>query len=247
MNTKKRFETTSAQLHIMAMIFMLCDHIWATIVPGNDWLNCVGRIAFPIFAFLLVEGYFHTSNLKKYASRLLLFAILSEIPFNLMTGGWFFYPIHQNVMWTLLIGLILVHINEKAKGTGKLAIRIIVGIVTVFLGFFAGLLSFADYNFAGIFTILVFYFFRGKKWWNYLGQFLLLAYINAEVIGGFVYEINMLGNMVYFHRQSFALLALLPIWAYNGKQGYKNKILQSIYYGFYPIHMLILVGISIIF
>ena len=57
-------ETTSMSLHIIAMTCMLCDHLWGTIVPGNDWLTCVGRISFPIFAFLIVEGYFHTRNLK---------------------------------------------------------------------------------------------------------------------------------------------------------------------------------------
>ena len=61
-----KFEISSLTLHIMAMLFMVCDHLWGTIVPGNDWLTCIGRIAFPIFAFMIVEGYFHTKNLKKY-------------------------------------------------------------------------------------------------------------------------------------------------------------------------------------
>ena len=66
MSKEKRFEITSASLHIMAMAFMLCDHLWGTIVPGNDWLTCIGRLTFPIYAFMIVEGYFRTKNLKKY-------------------------------------------------------------------------------------------------------------------------------------------------------------------------------------
>ena len=120
MHNKPKLEISSAALHILAMAFMLCDHLWGTIVPGNDWLTCIGRLAFPIFAFLLVEGYFHTSDLKGYVRRLFLFALLSEIPFNLAMGSRLFYPIHQNVLWTFLLALGFIHWNEKAKHSGKL-------------------------------------------------------------------------------------------------------------------------------
>lgn len=233
-------------LHIMAMVFMLCDHLWGTIVPGNDWLTCIGRISFPIFAFMIVEGYFQTGNLRKYAGRLLLFAILSEIPFNLAMGSRLFYPIHQNVLWSFLISLGLLHCNEKAKATHKIWIQIIVGFATVLFGYIIGLVTMVDFYHAGILTVLVFYFFRQKKWWSYIGQLLCLWYINTEMLGGLAYEIYLLGNTYFFTRQSFALLALIPIWLYCGKQGYHSKLLQYAYYAFYPLHLLILGIIKIL-
>jgi len=233
-------ETTSMSLHIMAMVFMLCDHLWATVVPGNDWLTCVGRLAFPIFAFLIVEGYFHTRNLKKYVGRLLLFAVITEIPFNLVMGSRIFYPIHQNVLWTFLIGILCIYLNERAKAKGVMVRRILTGCVTVILAFVLGLVGFVDYNYAGVFMVLVFYFFRGRKWWHFLGQFLLLWYINVEMLSGLAYEVQLFGETHFIVRQGFALLALIPIWLYRGKQGPHNKALQYFNYAFYPAHLLVL-------
>ena len=70
---------------------MLMDHLWATLFPAQEWLTCAGRLAFPIFAFMTVEGYFRTHNFRKYVFRLFLFALISEIPFDLMYGGTWFY------------------------------------------------------------------------------------------------------------------------------------------------------------
>ncbi|MBQ2020839.1 MAG: conjugal transfer protein TraX, partial [Peptococcaceae bacterium] len=165
----------------MAMLFMLCDHLWGTIVPGNDWLTCIGRVCFPIYAFLLVEGYFHTSNLKKYVKRLLLFAVISEIPFNLAMASSVIYPFHQNVLWSFLIALGLIHCNEKAKASEKLRIRIAVGIFTILAGYLLGLITMVDYYHAGILMVLTFYFFHHRNWWDYVGQLLCLGYINLEL------------------------------------------------------------------
>ena len=239
MKNELKFEITSFSLHIMAMIFMLCDHLWGTIVQGNDWLTCIGRLTFPIYAFMIVEGYFHTKNLKKYVGRLLIFAILSEIPFNLAMGSRLFYPIHQNVLWSFLISIGLIHWNEKVK-VKKLWKRILVGFASILIGSIVGIITFVDYYHAGILMVLVFYFFRHKKWWCYLGQFICMWYINCDMLGGLQYEMNILGQTYFISRQGFALLALIPIWFYKGKQGYHSKTLQFIYYAFYPVHLLIL-------
>ena len=240
MERENKIEISSMTLHILAMVFMLCDHLWATVVPGNDWLTDIGRIAFPIFAFMIVEGYFHTRSLKKYVGRLLVFAFISEIPFNLVMGSSLFYPLHQNVLWTFLIAVFLVWLNELAKKKDKLWLRIITCIGTLCLAFVLGLVAFVDYHYAGVLTVLVFYFFRGRKWWHFVGQLVCLYYLNVEVLSGFYYEIEVFGQTVNVVRQAFALLALLPIWLYRGKQGPYNKVIKYVYYGFYPMHLLVL-------
>jgi len=246
MKDKLRLETTSASLHVMAMLFMLCDHIWGVVLSGNDWLTCIGRLAFPIFAFMIVEGYFRTKNLRKYVSRLLIFAVLSEIPFNLAIGGGLFYPMHQNVLWSFLISIGLMHLNEKAKTNGKLFIRIAVAVGTVLLGTIAGLVTMVDYLHFGILTVLVFYFFRGRKWWCFLGQLLCLWVINIEMMGGLGWDVSLLGLDFFLPSQAFAIFALIPIWLYRGKQGVHNKFLQYTYYAFYPVHLLVLKLIHVI-
>ena len=87
----RRFFTAN-QLKAIALFCMLLDHMWATIVPGREWMTCVGRIAFPIFAFELAQGYTHTHDLRAYAKRLLLLAVVSEVPFDMVAGGTYFYP-----------------------------------------------------------------------------------------------------------------------------------------------------------
>ena len=237
--TNRKPDISSTGLHILAMALMLCDHMWATIIPGNNWMTCIGRIAFPIYAFTLVEGYFHTRNLKKYAQRLLLFAVVSEIPFNLMCVSSPVYPFHQNVIWTLLIGLWMIHLNEKAVQKGAL-VRCLTAGGTLALGSILGLVTFVDYGNAGVLMILLFYFFRGRAAWCLLGQLLGMYWLNFEVLQGLSYEISLFGQTLFFPQQGFAILALIPIWLYRGRKGYSSRWFQYFCYGFYPVHMLLL-------
>lgn len=134
---EKKRGIDSFTLHILAMLFMLCDHLWATLFPAQEWMTCVGRLAFPIFAFMIAEGCYYTSNVKKYMLRLFLFAIISEIPFNLIMGSSVFYPFHQNVLWTFLLGVLSIQIIEKAKKKQKKWISFFVGLPRAFDGFSA--------------------------------------------------------------------------------------------------------------
>ena len=237
---KKHFDLSSASLHILAMVLMLCDHLWATVIPGSQWLNSLGRLAYPLFAFLAVEGYFHTKNLKRYVLRLTVFALLSEIPFNLMYGSSLFYPFHQSVIWTLLLGIGCIHLNELARKKGKPALRILTAVGTVAGGALAGLVTMVDYNAVGVVTILVFYFFRERKWWCLAGQLAALYYLNVEVLSGLAWPVTLLGREFFLVQQGLALLALVPIWLYRGRQGYHSKGFQYACYAFYPVHMLVL-------
>lgn len=240
-SASKNFELTAAVLHIIAMTLMLMDHLWATLLPAREWLTCAGRVAFPIFAFMAVEGYFHTRSFKKYILRMLLFAVLSEIPFDLMYGGTWFYPVHQNVLWTFLLGLLGVWLMEQVRKKGKTWMYLLVCVLVVPAGLVLGTLCMVDYYGAGVLTVFVFYFLHGRKWWCFLGQLAALYWLNVELLGGLMYPVQLFGMEFELCQQGLALLALIPIWLYCGRQGYHSKPFQYLCYAFYPVHMLLLV------
>ena len=240
-SASKNFELTAAVLHIIAMTLMLMDHLWATLLPAREWLTCAGRVAFPIFAFMAVEGYFHTRSFKKYILRMLLFAVLSEIPFDLMYGGTWFYPVHQNVLWTFLLGLLGVWLMEQVRKKGKTWMYLLVCVLVVPAGLVLGTLCMVDYYVVGVLTVFVFYFLHGRKWWCFLGQLAALYWLNVELLGGLMYPVQLFGMEFELCQQGLALLALIPIWLYRGRQGYHSKPFQYLCYAFYPVHILLLV------
>ena len=142
-------------LKLLAMFFMLLDHMWATVIPGSQWLTNVGRLAFPIFAFQIAEGYFKTHSYKKYLTRMLVFALISEIPFNLMHGGVLF-PYAQNVMFTFVLSLLALRLLDWAREKGRWAFW--AALPLVMLGFtILGFLTMVDYFGFGVLMVIVFY------------------------------------------------------------------------------------------
>lgn len=225
-------------LKILAMIFMLLDHMWATIIPGNQWMTNVGRLAFPIFAFLIVEGFTHTSDLKKYIKRLFIFALISEIPFNLIyTGSWVF-PFHQNVMFTLLLGLLCISEIDKIKNNKELKTRA-KSIFKIIIFLLISIIGFVDYGITGVLTIITFYIFKDFKF-AWIGQLISLILLYIVFFKGQSVVINIFDFEYFLPLQSIGILSLIPIWLYNGKKGKKNKIIQYTFYSFYPVHMLVL-------
>ena len=242
---KRSFGLSSFSLHILAMVFMLMDHMWATVVPGNLWLNCVGRLVFPMFAFMLVEGYHRSRSVRKYMLRLLIFAIVSEVPFDLMVSGSLLYPFCQNVMWTLLLGLGTMYLIDRLIGGKQSLLRYLAAFAAVIVSAVLATLLMLDYFGFGVLTVLTFYIFRGGNWISRLGQLVCLALINLELIGGLVMPVSLFGLSFDLPQQGFALLSLVFIWLYNGRQGPHGKAVKYSFYVFYPLHMLILGLIAI--
>lgn len=229
---------TSNMLRILAMAFMICDHLWAKVVPGNDWMTYVGRMTFPIFAFMISEGFIHTSNLKKYILRLLAFAVISEIPFNLFYGGSWFYPYHQNVMFTLLFGLLAIMLIDKAKKNRDAKTIVKSALLVILLGI-ASFICFVDYGFWGFLIIIMFYLFRNFPF-AWLAQLAAMVIINCELFEGQFIVVDLFGKSFEFATQGFAVFSLIPIWLYGGRKGKSSKIMQYGFYAFYPLHMIII-------
>ena len=245
---ESRFDISSAGLHLLGMALMLMDHTWATIATDHVWLNWVGRIAFPIFAFLTAEGYFRTKNFKGYVGRLLLFALLSEIPFNLMMSGGssVFYPLHQNVLFTFIIALLMMRCIDRIRDKGKISLTMFFSGALLLVGMLLGDFLFVDYYGAGVVTVLVFYFFHERKWWSFLLQAVCLYYINTEMLGGLTVPVEVFGQSFEIHQQLLALLALIPIWLYRGRKGKDSILFRFGCYFFYPAHILLLVALMLL-
>lgn len=237
-NSSKLKVINADLLKIIAMLAMLTDHMWASIIPGNQWMNYVGRLAFPIFAFQIAEGYFHTKDYKKYATRLLIFALVSEIPFDLFYGSTAFYPFHQNTIFTLLLGLFAIRAIDnfiKLRSKKTLALAIII-VATCLLG---AAISFVDYGPVGVLTVILFYITKDIKWSKGI-QLIGMYLLNIQFFGGFYINLEIFGHTFEFVTQGFAIFSLVLIWLYNGKKSLNKPVFKYSFYVFYPLHLLVL-------
>ncbi|MBR6033328.1 MAG: conjugal transfer protein TraX [Clostridia bacterium] len=217
---------TSFILKIIACVTMFIDHLSYGIYGTTSWMNYIGRIAFPIFAFQIVEGYTHTKNLKKYFLRLFIFAIVSEIPFYLFHSI-ISESIGLNVMFTLLLGLFCIWIWEKAPLK-------VLAVYFIAVACFIAEVSNMDYGYWGVLLVFVFYLCRNNKTaiaFGFLGM-LLIKYVPYLIKYNLYYK-----YLLFF---AFTLSAIVPILLYNGKQGKKIKYFLYI---FYPTHILLMYGL----
>lgn len=219
-------------LKLIACVTMLCDHIGAVFVPGAPGyqlyyaLRIIGRIAFPIYCFLLAEGAYYTRNPKKYALRLAIGAVLSELPFDFaFFGGWTME--YQNVMLTLLLGFGAL---EAMKKCPNLLLKL---LAVVPFALVAEWLK-TDYGGFGVVLIALYGLVRGmphEGWLRLLGTVLACWLMGSA-------EIPILG--IWIPIELFAVLALVPIALYTGKKVTGNKAVQWGFYLFYPVHLTVL-------
>lgn len=221
-------------LKCIAAALMLTDHVGAILLPEVPVLRCVGRLAFPIFAFFIAEGYTHTRDFGRYFRRLAILAVVSEIPFNLENGA-VFDPARQNVLFTFCLALLTLRGLEalgRERGFGRWAGC---GLVLA-AGFAAGELLRTDYGGWGVVTVALLQLCRDGK---YAKLWLLLAMAAVNGLGMGSLTMPVFGGEMPI--QIFAVAALPVIWLYNGQAGPKG--LRRAFYVFYPAHLLVLEGI----
>lgn len=218
----------------IAAALMLTDHVGAILLPEVPVLRCVGRLAFPVFAFFIAEGYVHTRDFGRYFRRLAILAVVSEIPFNLENGAVFDLT-RQNVLWTFCLALLTLRGLEalgRERGFGRWAGC---GLVLA-AGFAAGELLRTDYGGWGVVTVALLQLCRDGK---YAKLWLLLAMAAVNGLGMGSLTMPVFGGEMPI--QIFAVAALPVIWLYNGQAGPKG--LRRAFYVFYPAHLLVLEGI----
>ncbi len=223
---------TSFKLKIIAIITMVCDHLGDALFSVVSPLNFIGRMAFPIFAFQISEGYIHTKNIKRYLLRIFVFAIISQIPFYLFIHK-FFGKSGLNIFFTLFLGLISIllydKIKKKVKSKNKI-INVLAILPAIILSIIGQLLD-VDYGWWGVILIFVFFVFKDNKIKTVIA-FLILCIIKYSIeiiLNGFSY--------LYIQLMLWTMLPIALIVLYNGEQGRKIKYLS---YAFYPIHLLLL-------
>ena len=237
---KKTKGLNSFHLKIIACISMLIDHITYVFIPEEDadgWMGvsvpylvgrCLGRTAFIILAFLLVEGYYYSKNRKRYILRLLTAGAVTEPIFDYMCGI-FSFPAclkYQNVLFLFALGLLLLSLLETVRECYFVKSKFkynVLSVLLCILGFLAAHFLQLDYGEVGIGLILIFYFLRGAG----KGYMALMVFIWSLIALGMSHMLEWAG-----------LLALIPIFMYNGEKGRDAKWL---FYVFYPAHMLVLI------
>ncbi len=217
---KHGFSLTAFDIKIWACIFMLIDHIGFFFFPDQIIFRMIGRLCFPLFAFMIANGFFFTHNRLKYLLRLAIFGTVIQIPY------WLFFTDNTlNIFFTLSLGLASIWLWDSGKKQGPALAFLLVAACAV-----AAELIHADYGAYGVLLIFFAYLFFNnmpKLVWSWviinIADFLIKYFL---VAGGAYNFINYI--------QPLALLSLLFLHKYNRKEGVKAPLL---FYIFYPAHL----------
>ncbi|OOM10392.1 TraX family protein [Clostridium saccharobutylicum] len=240
----------SSQLKILAIISMVLDHVSWILLPNIEIFHFIGKIAFPIFCFMIAEGYIKTRNKKKYLLRLLGIAVLSEIPF-IMTFRLVFGPswIALDTIFDLVLGLIAIWSYDSCKFKGKFIIILILGALA--------LLFQIDGDFFGVLVIYIFYKYHDnfKKQAKYYTLVSLIEILILPIYGiieslimnmpisEIIQTVSSTNYWLYLLIEITGLIvALIPLKFFNGEKG---KNIKLFFYSFYPLHLIALYLIKV--
>lgn len=233
------------------MISMVIDHVGYRLIFGDSTvatyiqasMHIIGRLAFPLFCFLLVDGFMRTRSREKFFLRLLIWAIVSEIPFDLLLSRRVFDFNNQNVLWTLLFGFGFMWVADLIKSldwykadkhnkTVGILLQVLIGIIMVFAAEFCK----SDYEGAGVLFIIIGYVFS-----DYSKKQPLFGTFPTMLLG---YLIGYMLLAMRYYSAIYALPGAILIWQYKGKAG--KRMPRWLGYSFYPLHMIIIDGIAYI-
>ncbi len=212
-------------LKLLACAAMLLDHIGASLVDA-DWLRVVGRIAFPIYCFLLAEGIRHTRDPRRYGLRLAIGAVLAELPFDYVIFGGPTWD-HCSVMVTLLLGFAF---GLGARKLPWLWQRLLLAVPFMLAAQLLG----TDYGADGVAMIAIFILIQDGKH----QRLLQTVALTLLCLGMSSYPILLLGFSVPI--ELFAVLAMIPIALYSGRKATSSRVIQWAFYLFYPVHLAVL-------
>jgi hypothetical protein len=223
-------------LHLVAMITMLIDHLGCSIFPEYDVLRVIGRIAFPLYAYFVVSGFYHTSNRKKYFKRFLVLALLSEYPYDIIHfGTWKFsleFLTNQNVCITLALGLLAMMLTQKLQEKYK---SLWISVLPFTLAAIAASMVRSDYMFVGIFLIYCYYVaYRTNKDFVPLAS---LPYLFLNIFGSEPGE---------EWRYLTVIVSIILLFQYNNKPVKIPKWFKVLNQVFYPLHLSVLAGLTLL-
>ena len=228
-NGKKYQILDGTTLKLIAMISMVFDHAGDMFFPDVMWPRMIGRLAMPIFSFFIAEGFSHTRDRKKYLCRLGIFALISEIPFDLAFEGKIGFS-HQNIMLSFFLAVVALMLYDWIQGGTKSEEnhasigKTVLGVIAVAAIAALSLLLRADYTIFAVIAVFLFYVLRQKH-----------PLVRTGVGVAFLALTRTVG---YYCTTG---LSFIPLAMYNGKKG---KGLKWLFYGFYPGHLLLLAAIK---